>query len=396
MADIYKESPFQPGHPVDPEKFKGRKEIITKICRYMQQATQQKNPQHFFITGKRGMGKSSLATYIKKMAKRKFRMVGVHLYLDGVHDVESLIQQIIERLLNEIEDESWSDRIFKILDEHIESVGLLGSTIKFKPSPDAMASIKNNFPLFLEEFFEKFDNKQGILIIIDDINGLTSNNEFANWYKSFADTMSTEYRGKCPVFMMLSGYPEKLEELYDHNPSFNRIFHHGSLDSLRKEEVIEFFSETFDIIGMKVEDRAMQLMTYYCSGLPTMMHEIGDAVFWEDEDSIIDEDDAVNGIIEAGMEIGRKHLKPAMDKSIRSPKYQSIFRKLGESRVSTFRKKNFEEELSEDEKKVFGHFLVKARELNILEFKGSKRSGYYTFTNKLYPLYFAIQSLKED
>ena len=32
--DLEKETPFQPGYPVDPDKFKGRRDIIENINRY--------------------------------------------------------------------------------------------------------------------------------------------------------------------------------------------------------------------------------------------------------------------------------------------------------------------------------------------------------------------------
>ena len=58
-----KESLFQPGQPVSPDRFKGREDVIQNILRYFP-SVKSGNPQHFFITGKRGMGKTSLANYI--------------------------------------------------------------------------------------------------------------------------------------------------------------------------------------------------------------------------------------------------------------------------------------------------------------------------------------------
>lgn len=39
------------------------------------------------------------------------------------------------------------------------------------------------------------------------------------------------------------------------------------------------------------------------------MQEIGDGVFWTDNDKFIDEDDAMRGIIDAGMQIGKKFVR---------------------------------------------------------------------------------------
>ena len=56
MNKEIKESLFQPGQPVSADRFKGREEIIHEILKYFP-SVKSGNPQHFFITGKRGMGK---------------------------------------------------------------------------------------------------------------------------------------------------------------------------------------------------------------------------------------------------------------------------------------------------------------------------------------------------
>ena len=60
------------------------------------------------------------------------------------------------------------------------------------------------------------------------------------------------------------------------------------IEKLSDKEVEQFFSQAFDSVGMKVKAEAMKLMVQFSSGLPLLMHEIGDAVFWVDSDGIID------------------------------------------------------------------------------------------------------------
>ena len=75
--DLDKESPFQPGKPVSPDYFKGRTKIIKKILRYLTKA-EKCDVQHYFITGKKGMGKTSLAKYVQEIVQDK--MIGVYIY----------------------------------------------------------------------------------------------------------------------------------------------------------------------------------------------------------------------------------------------------------------------------------------------------------------------------
>ena len=46
-ASIFPESPFEQGHHVSPDNFKGRKDDIVKIIRYMPKIINQGIPEHF-------------------------------------------------------------------------------------------------------------------------------------------------------------------------------------------------------------------------------------------------------------------------------------------------------------------------------------------------------------
>lgn len=55
-------------------------------------------------------------------------------------------------------------------------------------------------------------------------------------------------------------------------------------------------------------------------------------------------------------------------------------------------KKQVEEKLTEPEKRVFSDFLVRCRELGIIDFKEVRGTGEYKFVNNLYTVYFMIQA----
>ncbi|GAA5818872.1 MAG: AAA family ATPase [Methanobrevibacter sp. CfCl-M3] len=397
--ELERESPFQPRTPVKPENFEGRKDIIKEQLPLLYQSSQG-TPTHFFIKGKRGIGKTSLADYFKNIVEVKCKMLPIHVFNDGVHDLDSLIQQIVERILNKVQTETWGGSIISSFKKHVKSVEFLNTIIEFRPDPETIEFLKDNFPFFLEDIIKKLDgNKKGLFIIIDDVNGLSDTPEFANWYKSFADTVSTEIR-EMPLAMILTSYPENAQKLYNYNPSFNRIFEHIKVQGLHDSEVEEFFTKIFSKLDISINDDAMKLMVNFSSGLPNMMQEIGDGVFWINNDKIIDNDDALRGIIKAGTSIGEKYLQPALDKSIKSERYLSIFRTLGNDfnghdimEEYAFKRKDINEKLNTKERKAFSDFLKRAKELKILEYPEGVQQGTYTFTNNLYPIYFLIQYL---
>lgn len=396
--DQIRESLFQPGQPVSPDRFKGREDIIKEIIKYFPSIISG-NPQHFFITGKRGMGKTSLANFISDLANKNYSMVTAHIMNDGVHTIEDLLIQIIERILNSIKSEKWSKKIFNLFGNNIESVGLGGLNIKFKPSENELHNLKDNFAFYLCDLINKFEDKDGLFIIIDDINGLSDTPEFANWYKSFADTMATSIKN-APIGMMLTGYPEKFSKLYGHNQSFTRIFHIHELTRLSDNEIKTFYTDIFSMYDIRIEKSALEKMTKYSSGMPTMMQEIGDATLAQDTDNCIGDEDSLKGIIVAGKIIGLKYLQPLIDKKIRSENYLSLFKKIGNKLAATpnatFTKKTFSDVLNEQESKVFKDFISRAKKLGIIELASSKKQGEYKFTNQLYPIYFLIQTIRED
>lgn len=393
-----KESLFEPGHPVSPDRFKGREDIIHDILKYFP-SVKSGNPQHFFITGKRSMGKTSLANFISYFACKNYSMVTAHIMSVNISTIDELVVQIIERILNSIKSEKWSDKLFKLLENHIESVGFGGLNIKFKPSDDELVNIKDNLAFYLSDLVSNFKDKDGLFIVIDDINGLSQTPDFANWYKSFADTLATSV-DNAPICMMLTGYPEKFRRLYDHNPSVNRIFHTHELKGLSNDDIENFYMTIFSSYDMSISREALANMTEYSSGMPTMMQEIGDATFWKDTDGYIDNGDALAGVIEAGNRIGLKYLQPLLDNRIRSENYLSLFKKIGKKLAttpnSTFTKKEFEDVLNESESKVFKDFISRSKKLGIIELASSKKQGEYQFTNQLYPIYFLIQAVLEE
>ena len=384
-----KESPFQPGFPVSPDYFMGRKKIVDKILRYVPKVYKG-NPQHYFITGKKGMGKTSLAKYVQNLSNDK--LLEVYISNKGNDSLEILTNQIIEGILSKIPKNSALEKAKNIFGS-IDNLEFNGAKVNFKPKSELSKNIINDFAYYLNKFYKDLPNNKGIFLVIDDINGFSESKEFANWYKRLVDIMTVNDEYNIPIYFLLAGYPEKFNQLVLQDESFARIFRYDNLDNLSDDEVKDFFIDMFKSQNISINPDALNLMTEYSSGLPLMMQEIGEDVFWATDTNNVSLDNAIEGIIEAGEIIGRRQIKPVMDSSIRSKTYNDIFSKLGEYGKDFFRKSEFEKHLNNTEKKAFPNFLKRATELNILESVGKDKSGEYKFSNKLYLLYFMILNL---
>jgi len=390
-----KESPFTPGSPVPSEFFVGRKEQIEKLLRYVKQTLGGK-PENIFLLGDRGIGKSSFASFMRYYVSTHKKMLGIHTFLNKVSTLEEMTRLIFEEIAKETQQQGWFKNIAESFGDYIKEVGLFGVTISFNPPQQKLKELVSKFPETLANLLKEIKKqKDGLFIALDDINGLASKKEFAHWYKSFVDEVATHYKN-FPVFVMLIGLPEQRDILYNHQPSLMRIFRIIEIEKLFNEEVKEFFSKAFKQVAIKVKPDAMNVMTIYSSGLPLLMHEIGDATFWADNDGIIDVKDAVEGILEAAENVGRKYLDPKVYRTIRSERYRSILRKLGKEMplYRGFRKKEVEAKLTEPEKKVFNNFLRRMQELGVIERDVEGGRGAYKFVNEIYPLYIRMESIK--
>ncbi|MBU7030255.1 MAG: hypothetical protein HXS48_25200 [Theionarchaea archaeon] len=364
---------------------------MKEMARYIKQAL-HKNQENAFLLGDRGIGKSSAASFLRYFAEKQENMLGIHIFLGGVSDLSDIVHHIFEQILKESKGQTWFENIRKFFGNYIKEIGLFGISVSFTPSREDLRELTRKFPEALHNVLKELEGqKSGLFIALDDINGLANKLEFANWYKSFVDEVATHY-DKFPVFMILIGLPETRDTLLSQQPSLMRIFRIVEIERLSDGEVEEFFHKAFDKANMKAKNEAIDIMAKYSSGLPILMHEIGEAVFWMDQDSIIDEEDALVGVLTAAERIGKKYLDPKVYRAIRSKRYRSILRKLGQPISKCFTKKEIEKRLNESEKKVFHNFLRKLKDIGILEQDVEKGRGAYRFVNEIYPVYIWIES----
>lgn len=386
---IDRESPFQPGKPVSPYYFKGRHSSIKKIIRYYNNA-KDCDVQHFFLTGKKGIGKTSLAEFVKQYLEDNQNALGIYVSNKGIHSLEDLVTSIFEAFLNKVE-KGFFERKFESLFGKIESIEFRGTRIRFKPDNETSKDLVASFHYVLNDLISEFDDYDCVFLIIDDINGLSEQEEFVNWYKRFADTIEVDDSFDLPLYILFAGYPEKFDNLILQDLSFGRIFHHEEISNLDDDDVCEFFQNAFESVGMKCEDDALNILILFSQGSPLMMQHIGDAVFWHADGEIITKEDAAMGVLNAANELGSKQIRPDLNR-IESKHYLNILLKLGKHQVYHFQKSELEQYLSSEEINVLSNFLSKMLKIGILNSVGVKNSGEYEFSNILYFTYFMIKA----
>ncbi len=391
LEEVFPDSPFEPWRPVSHEKFKGRVKDRDKILRRIPHVIKHGRAEHFFITGKRGMGKTSFVNYVSRVAEDDYHMIPIHINNSGGKTVDELIQKLLDALVREFKKDYLGKKVVDKVLNTIQEFKVAGTGVSLKDTNKLIQNIKNHFADFLIKTCEDLPEDYGIFIVIDDLNGLSENEEFTNWYKGFFEIMDfNEYH--LPIIFTLISYPEEYERLCDLNESFFRIFTLIEIDNLEDKDIADFFESSFEEVGIEFEDgvESLQPMIFFSYGMPLIMQLIGDSVFWNaQEDLKINKDIVFLGITAATEELNKKQLKSKLNK-IRSPTYINIFIKLAVNGWMTFKKSEFKQHLTPEERRSFEGFLKKAKQLGILEPIGKKNSGEYGFVNRLYLVYFLM------
>jgi len=392
MPDLTtKESPFTPGRPVPVDYFVARRQELKRLQRAISQAASGRN-ENMFITGPRGIGKTSLAEFTRYMAETEHNFVGAHCYLGGVMTVEEVVRVIFQRLFRECAGTSVRDRLKTVFHDYIHEVKLFGVGVEFTRDKSRLRGLlENAIPALRQVYAEVQKNgKKGLILILDDINGITDDPQFSRFLKSFVDDIATSNK-PLPLLLVLVGIPERKGDLLRHQPSVGRIFDVVDLPLMNNEESREFFKSMYDKRNIAIDKAALDVMVNLSGGFPMLLHEIGEAVFWEDTDNHISQKDARNGILQAADRFGTKYIDPQIRKVLKSETYSSILWHIGKKMPlgTTFRRQEIRKEVPENQRKNLDNFLSRIKKLGMV--RDTEVRGEYRFVNPLYHLYLFLE-----
>jgi AAA+ ATPase superfamily predicted ATPase len=389
-------SPFTPGVPVPLEFFVGRASELQEIIQHVGKSVSQNSLERVFVSGDRGIGKSSLCRMGITISEEQHNVLGLHVFLGGVNTLEEMGRRVFERLLQKSRDRNWFNSVKDFLGNHVKKVGLFGVSLEFTASSEDLKRSMSDFAYVMRNLLEKLKpDKKGLIIALDDLNGLAGSPEFANWLKSFIDEAATAEK-PIPLFLILAGLPERRRQLITNQPSLDRVFDLVQVNRFSEEEAKDFFTRTYSKVNVTVDPKALNLLCRFSGGHPVFMHEIGDSVFKLDTDDKIDRQDALKGILLAAQAIGAKYIEPKVLDTIRSDRYRGILKRIvKEPFEHRFSRQELSQRISPDEGKVLHNFLQKMKTLGVIAQPAGAKSGQYEFTSELYALFFWLQASTE-
>lgn len=265
--------------------------------------------------------------------------------------------------------------------------------VKLKRNLEDLKELRLNMPNIVDDLWKIMqEKKKGVMIILDEVNGITAQTDFANFIKSFWEDLCAR---PVPVFLVLVGLQERLEELIRVNESVGRIFERILLEPMTKEDGRNFFEKAFTRVGLSVTNDALDFLADMGAGYPVMMHELGDATFWENNDDHIDRDDAIAGVVMAARRVGEKYFSPQVYKEVQSETYRRI---LFHTVAQTFfpveiQRSELSSSLPNEEAKTLDNFFGRMVKLGVMR---RKRPGVYEYTYPMFPLYLRLVARKQE
>lgn len=383
-------SPFKPGQPVPIEFFVGRRPEIERL-RDMVTASTQGRFKIGFVSGERGIGKTSLVAFVRHLVERDHDVAGCHVFLGGVQGLQEMLRRTFDRILQESIDKSWHQKLMALFGDRVSKVGLFGVSLELNLEERDLSAIERDFASSVRQLLESIkEHKKSLFLILDDINGLTSSEGFANWLKSTVDEIATA-REEIRLCVLVVGLEERRQELVGKQPSLARVFELIDIAPWSDDEVSQFYRQSFDAGGANISEESLKGLIQFTGGLPVLAHEIGDAVWRTARGPTIEKNEVLKGISTAAEVIGRKLLNPQIFRAIRSERYHSILRKMADKPRIHFRRAELQKLLTDAEKKGLDSFLRRMTNLGALEKDPEVRGG-YRFPNLLHALYFSMES----
>jgi len=390
-------SPFTPNQPVSAEFFVGRNAHIESLRSSVRMARRGRL-QVGWISGERGIGKNSLAALIASIAESEEKAIVAHVHLGEVQELTDLARETHTQILRDNpETKTWGSNLWSFLGERIEKVGAFGLEFKLTLSKDELSSTVRDFTNTLGAIVKTAGSeREMILIVFDDINGLAANPKFANWLKGMVDSEATSRREN-PVCLIFVGFEDRLSHMKENNPSVGRIFNPLiDIQSWTPLESKEFFNSTFAKRGCIINAEDINRLAFYSDGLPVMAHELGNSVWKIAKSKTIQSNEVWAGIFDAAEMIGRKFLNKEVIQALQSKNYRSILKKISgpDSPLKGFKfsRKQLHsmKTLTSSEKKGLDNFINRMRNLGALVPGLSGERGVYQFSTRMHKIYFML------
>ncbi|MCU1384812.1 MAG: hypothetical protein JWL71_3509 [Acidobacteria bacterium] len=381
--------------------FAGRIDEIRKLEQGLFQ-TKNGNPQHFLITGERGIGKSSLFLNLDWVARGVIAPLGgeassnflvASIVLEPSTDYAGLIGKVGAALRQAVAAQKPATEVCKALWDFAARWEIAG--VKYRAAPsvidphemldDLVLAVKNAFD-DIKLYFE------GILILIDEADKPPHTAHLGEFVKLFTERLTRQ--GCDAVCIGLAGLPAVLDRLAQSHESSPRVFEVLTLEPLSPQErkwVVEralaTAAEKNDFVT-RIEDDALDWLSSMSEGYPHFIQQFGYCAFDVDVDNNIDMFDVFKGAFNengAFHQLGIKYFRDLYFEQINSEEYREVLRVMSTAMDGWVTKAHIRKETGLKET-TLGNAIAALKSRNIIVAQEGKK-GVYRLPNKSFAIW---------
>jgi hypothetical protein len=390
-------SPFYPGSPVSAEHFAGRSREL-ELVDHAVQIVANGGSRALFLTGARGIGKTSLARYVRIYAKKHYGLAAAHAMVTQTANVADACAVVLGGLVSDLPQASMQDRIVKVLKKYVKNIEVFGLRVELNPTKSEDLGLPGNLLAALQDAYSALkseaDSYHGLMIIMDDIDRLARRGDVASFLKGFVDGVAIA-DVKLPLLLVVTGYRDSMRLLGEQHPSVPRIFQTVELDVLSPIDTRKLFIDAFNSVSIKTTSEAVSAMSRMSGGHPGLAQEVGEAAFWEfrgGEASILGTDTVEASFNRAADQVSQKYLRPHLrdvaDEPVLLPFIRAMVATPGDSGIPVARLAR----LTGLEKERVARLASRLTEIGVWSTKrGSDQPDAYFFTAPLYNRALALE-----
>lgn len=313
-----KPNPFNPNGVVSPSLFAGRSTQVNKILRKLELA-KNGTPSSFMFVGDRGIGKTALAKLTRSVATSNDENLYNLNFLSSYYSVAKgqATQEVLQASLNEL-TEKMSTGVIDRMQKHLGnlfsngkfSIGAFGASVEVAGSGeqeettvrDQVISILSNIITAVRE--DEDSPKDGVLIVIDELNNLSDIEECAQLIRGIVTTLDIKDLGF--ISFILIGYKDTERKFFEGDESARRNIDEVPLNPMPEDEAYEILCKGFRSAEVTWDEDEAKAAIKRTAGYPYAVQLLGHNAYESDSDGNIDEDDWVKATVSTALELQSK------------------------------------------------------------------------------------------
>jgi hypothetical protein len=392
---------FYPDQPVPPELFVGREDEIYTLVEHGVAPALEGHPKAMFVLGDFGMGKSSIANYIKTYAEEKDEVYGIYASLAGAETLPELARLISRAAESTAAKQSTNGHHDTSAVQQIRSAASLLTATQLSIRQDQTSpTIETATHVDLLGFLKRLRSTlftgrtRAILLVLDEIDTLAPNKLFAPFVKGLVDTNAQD-SDRVPLLLLVCGVRRCWQQMLQAHQSIERVLEPVEICPMSLEEAAEFYRKAFRTASMEITMDAIKVFYTQSGGVPRIMHLVGEKAYRADRDQLIDLHDAQLATLEAAKDYGQRIVREKLFGILHTREERSILNRIGRLKrdVPRFLIGDVAAGISSGELLRLQHFLDDLVKLEILR-PGETRDE-FEFCLPLVQLYFWLVATNE-